>query len=241
LDEIGDLPGQTQVKLLRVLQERIINRVGGNEPISIDVRIISATHQNLEFLIEQGRFREDLYYRLNAAVVELPPLRDRTEDIPLLLHHLLARLAREFGMEKPTVDREAVKLLQRHDWPGNVRQLENVVRRALVISRGYTISEETLQACLRSPSTLGRGASNPAASGLTDAVRQRLRQARDGRISGALGPLVEDLERELYEQAVALAHGNQTMIADWLGVSRLTVREKLDKYQLFPKRRSGSP
>ncbi len=247
LDEIGDLPWQTQVKLLRVLQEKTIQRVGGKADIPTDVRIISATHRDLEDMIAQEKFREDLYYRLNAAIIRLPALRDRAEDIPDLATYFLAKHADDFEMVAPAIHKKALGLLVEHPWPGNVRQLENIVRKALIDAQGLTISPELIEDALR----LAKTSRPSAATAKTDAVdgedgllsahiRQRLEAAKEGSLDGrgAFEVLVEDLEKELYRQAVALAHGNQTKIANWVGVSRLTVREKLDKYELFPKRRA---
>ena len=148
LDEIGDISPATQVRLLRVLQERTIQRVGGRGTIPIDVRVIAATHANLEEAIGAGRFREDLFYRLSAVQIRIPPLRQRPEDIGLLAIHFAARAASESGMPAPGWHYEAIERLARHAWPGNVRELENVARRALIAARGFDISptmiEETL-------------------------------------------------------------------------------------------------
>lgn len=241
LDEIGDLPSETQVKLLRVLQDKTIQRIGGKEDIKVDVRVISATHRDLEQMIEDGEFREDLFYRLNAAVIQLPPLRDRAPDIQQLSDYFLAKYAVEFEMEMPSMTNDASRLLKAHDWPGNVRQLENVLKRALVDSNGMTIGEELIDKSLRKTSRrrpLNTDVSGDGSMGYAQHIAARLDAAKAGELAGrgALDLLLEELERELFKQAVELAHGNQTKIAKWVGVSRLTVREKLDKYQLFPKR-----
>jgi len=236
LDEIGDLPAQVQVKLLRVLQERRISRVGGNEAIPIDVRVLSATHRDLGDMIKSGGFREDLLYRLNTSVVRLPALRERRNDIPQLATYFIARYAREFEMDAPAIHQDAMTALVEHDWPGNVRQLENVVRRALIDSRGMTISAGVVRASFEFTSSPASGGAGGTESSLADYIRGRLLEAKDGGAGGALEPIMEDLERELYRQAVELSHGNQTKISKWVGVSRLTVREKLNKYELFPKR-----
>ncbi|MGK0190464.1 MAG: DNA-binding NtrC family response regulator [Verrucomicrobiales bacterium] len=242
LDEIGDLPWETQVKLLRVLQEKTIQRIGGKDDIEVNVRVISATHRDLEKMILDGKFREDLFYRLNAAMIELPSLRERSSDIQQLSDYFFSKYATEFELEPPAVHKDASILLQEHDWPGNVRQLENVVRRALVDAQGMTIGKENVAASLRKtsqrriPKAVDGGSEM---GGFAEHIAERLRNAQDedeGSGRGAFELLVEDLEQELYKQAVELSHGNQTKIAKWVGVSRLTVREKLDKYQLFPKR-----
>ena len=248
LDEVGDLPWETQVKLLRVLQEKIISRVGGKDDIPVDVRILAATHRNVDKLIAVGKFREDLFYRLNGAVVELPPLRERKNDIPPLVHYFLEKLALQYDYQEPSLHKDALRVLQDHDWPGNVRQLENVVRKALIDSRGYTISEEIIRDALEDSyqristgDDSGSGGpaereSLPPVDGFSDHVRNRILAASRGEIESAYETLVEDLEREVYRHAVDLSHGHQTNMAKWLGVSRLTVREKLDKFELFPKR-----
>ncbi|HVT07008.1 MAG TPA: sigma-54 dependent transcriptional regulator [Polyangia bacterium] len=141
LDEIGEISPAIQVKLLRVLQERRFERVGGNETVSVDVRVIAATNRNLREMVEAKTFRADLYYRLNVVALEVPPLRARVEDIPPLVNHILPRLAADLGVAEPRVTAEAMQVLSAHQWPGNVRELENVLERALVLSRGEPISE----------------------------------------------------------------------------------------------------
>ncbi len=241
LDEIGDLPRETQVKLLRVLQEKVISRIGSKDEIAVDVRIISASLRDLEQMIADGKFREDLYYRLNIVEIPIPPLRERRDDIPALVTYFLAKYAGEFDLDPPSIHKKAMALLERHDWPGNVRELENIIRKALVECRGMTISGELIEASLRKSVVRPRTArADPEAPqgdpGLSEYVRSMLLAASRGEIEHAFDRVIEDLEREVYRQAVELSHGHQTNIAKWLGVSRLTVREKLDKYGLFPKR-----
>ncbi|MDB4537774.1 sigma-54 dependent transcriptional regulator [Akkermansiaceae bacterium] len=234
LDEIGDLPWQTQVKLLRVLQEKVIQRVGGKEDVPVDVRIISATHRDLEEMITAGAFRQDLFFRLNASMISLPPLRERPGDIPNLVSYFLTKYSREFQIETPSIHKDALAFLSEQPWPGNIRQLENIVRRSLIDSRGFTITRSTIEQTL-SPTQ----PTIPTAptEGLANHVASRLISASKGELDeGAFPVLSADLEEELYRQAVQLSHGNQSKIAKWLGVSRMTVRDKLDKYDLFPKR-----
>jgi two-component system NtrC family response regulator/two-component system response regulator HydG len=151
LDEIGEISPAIQVKLLRVLQERSFERVGGNETLSVDVRIIAATNRNLREMVEAQTFRADLYYRLNVVALEVPPLRARKDDLGALVDHILPRLALELGLEQPTLSPAAMRLLRAYDWPGNVRELENVLERALVLSRGGPISEAALSRELLAP------------------------------------------------------------------------------------------
>jgi DNA-binding NtrC family response regulator len=145
LDEIGDLSLSTQVKLLRVLQEKYIQRVGGNEKIPVDVRILTATHRDLESAIQEKQFREDLFYRLSGVTITLPSLNQRAEDIPDLVKYFLRRSALELGNDSPSIQPDAVAFLQNQTWPGNVRELENVVRQALLLARGYSIGLEHVQ------------------------------------------------------------------------------------------------
>src|SRR5262245_27727483 len=145
LDEIGDMPAETQAKVLRVLQERSFERVGGTKPIDVDVRVIAATHRNLEDEVRKQRFREDLYYRLKVVTIELPPLRERAEDIPALAQRFLERVTARLGLEKRQLDDAAMAKLVRHRWPGNVRELVNVIEQAAVLAPGAVIVEADLQ------------------------------------------------------------------------------------------------
>lgn len=230
LDEIGDLAHPLQVKLLRVLQERAIRRVGGQQDIPVDVRIIAATHRHLESMVARGEFREDLFYRINVVSLSIPPLRDRPEDIPPLIDYFLNRYGREFGFECPSIAAKAVEFLQRHHWPGNIRQLQNVVRKALLNSRGYTIGWQDCRNIL-AESESGAAITAPSLSRL---VSDTLDRVILGELEEALPPLLHTLERELYAQALARSGGNQAQTARWLGVSRLTVREKLRQFGLHP-------
>src|SRR5262249_19372526 len=142
LDEIGDLPANTQVKLLRVLQQQTFQRVGGTETISVDVRLLAASHRDLEAMIREGKFREDLFHRLNVVTIPLPPLRERREDVPLLVQHFLRKYAADFGAETPTIGADALAVLQAEPWPGNIRELENITRRLLLAARGLAISTD---------------------------------------------------------------------------------------------------
>ena len=144
LDEIGDMPASVQVKLLRILQEGTFSRVGGNETLSSDARIVAATNKDLAVEVSQGNFREDLYYRLNVVEIDLPPLRNRPEDIPLLAEFFLQRLARKQGMARMRLSSEAVKTLQKHRWPGNVRELENTIARACALSTSDLLLPEDM-------------------------------------------------------------------------------------------------
>src|SRR5499427_3058081 len=148
LDEIGDMTPGTQVKLLRVLQEKCIQRLGGKEAIPVDVRVLAATHRNLEEAIRNKQFREDLYYRLSVVVIRLPALRERKEDIPDLVKYFLRKHAAELGVADPSIHGDAVELLRAQNWPGNVRELENVIRKVLLVAQGYTINSDHVRAAL---------------------------------------------------------------------------------------------
>lgn len=237
LDEIGDLPLNTQVKLLRVLQERHIQRVGGSQPIAVDVRVIAATHRNLEQAIASGQFREDLFFRLNVVTIALPLLSERAEDIPELANYFLRRYAPEFGMEKPAIQPDALQFLARQPWPGNVRELENTLRKTLLFARGYPIGVEQVRDAL----AVSAKQSTNIPTGFASYVAHLLSAATVGEITNVRDTVLENVERELFAQAIKLAQGNQAKAARWLGVSRLTVREKLTQFGLRPAQEEGQP
>jgi two-component system NtrC family response regulator len=206
LDEIGDLPAHLQVKLLRVLQEREFERVGSSRPIKVDVRLLAATHRNLEALVREGRFRDDLYYRINVVTISLPPLRERREDLPPLIDHFLRVFAGKNGKSIRGLTREAREALLRYDYPGNVRELENLIERAVVLTRDDVIGLGDL------PLTVEAQPAEPDGSGLVAAV--------------------EGLERRLIRDALVKADGIQTRAAELLGISERVLRYKLRKYGL---------
>jgi len=210
LDEVGEIAPAVQVKLLRFLQEREFQRLGGNATIRTDVRIISATNRDLEARVREGAFREDLFYRLNVVRLDIPPLRERKEDIPPLIEHFLARFAADNGKDLEGISSEARDLLMKYDYPGNVRELENIVERAVVICRGTVIGVEDL----------------PFGAGETPAAEERDKE--DGLLRGS----VEDLERKLIADAMARAGDHQTRAAEILGISERMLRYKLKKYNL---------
>ena len=181
LDEIGDISPKLQADLLRVLQERRFYRVGGNQEVEVDVRIIAATNKNLAEEVQQGRFREDLYYRLNVIEIRLPPLRERREDVPLLAEHFVQRISSELGKDVCGISAAALKLLIAYDWPGNVRELENVIERAIVTCRNGTLDEQDfswLQTA--APATAELGSSRCSAR-RTGAPRDRCRPGAKAR------------------------------------------------------------
>jgi two-component system NtrC family response regulator len=205
LDEIGDLPPHLQAKLLRVLQEKEFERVGSSHPISVDVRILAATHRDLEKLIQEGQFREDLYYRLNVVTVVLPPLRERRQDIPPLLDHLVKKFAEKNDKTIKGFTQEARDALLRYDYPGNVRELENIVERATVITRDEVIGRSDLPLTVQTSEKVDDKGTNITA-------------------------VVEGLERKMIKEALAQSEGVQTRAADKLGITERALRYKLKKY-----------
>jgi nitrogen regulation protein NR(I) len=234
LDEIGDMTAFTQAKLLRVLQDKCIQRVGGRETIPVDVRILAATHRDLEQAIQERQFREDLYYRLTAVIIKLPPLRERIEDIPALADYFLRRFAGELNLQPAVLPADALAWLQQQRWSGNVRQLENVLREALLASRGFAISTETLQQVLsKSAVSAPSGATaRTVPASLESLMDTLLQQARAGADLDVHAEVFEAMERELFTRAIELAQGNQAKAARWLRISRQTMREKLQFFGL---------
>ncbi|MBK9387961.1 MAG: sigma-54-dependent Fis family transcriptional regulator [Planctomycetes bacterium] len=214
LDEIGEMPLALQAKLLRVLQEREIQPLGSDRTKRIDVRVIAATHRDLEAEVRAGRFREDLYYRIRVFVVRLPPLRERSEDLPELAEHFVARCAAQMGRARPSLAPDALAALQAHTWPGNVRELENAIERALILCEGERIDARHLGA-LALPGRARSGASSSAIFELPP---------------GGM-PLAE-LERVAIESALRQAGGNVAEAARLLDLDRGTLRHRLRKYGL---------
>jgi nitrogen regulation protein NR(I) len=232
LDEIGELSMNTQAKLLRVLQEKVISRVGGRENIEVDVRVITATHVDLEAAIAAKHFREDLFYRLNVVTLTLPPLRDRRDDIPLLVQYFLKRHGEALKIPQPSIQPDALAWMEKQPWPGNVRQLENVLRKALLSARGYPVGIPDLEKNLQAPAAATHADSDSWQKFITDTVDAASR----GEIEDALKLLQSKMEEEALRHAIALAEGNQAKAARWLGVSLPTMREKLRHYALHPKK-----
>ncbi|MBL8793272.1 MAG: sigma-54-dependent Fis family transcriptional regulator, partial [Planctomycetia bacterium] len=218
LDEIGDISLEVQTKLLRVLQEMTFERVGSSEPVQVDVRVVAATHQDLEELIRQGKFREDLFYRLNVISIPVPPLRERREDIPELALHFLRLYAQRAGQTVNQMDDDALAALKGHPWPGNIRQLENVIERAVVVADGPTITLQDLSAEV-AIGLDGAGKPTPRTRPTPMSGRSR-REERDRR------------EKEELVRALAQASGNKAEAARALGVARSTLLSKLKKFGL---------
>lgn len=214
LDEVGELSLEAQSKLLRVLQEKELTRVGSNLPIKVDVRVIAATNKNLEHLVQEERFREDLYYRLNVLKLRLPPLREHPEDIPLYVHHFLAKYQEAFGKRIYDVSDEAMKVLKGYEWKGNIRELENVVQRAMLSAKERCIetSDVTFLEKASTPKLLPYN----AAEGLEGYVR----------------PLAEQVERQIIMETLKEVNWNRTEAAERLKISRRTLFNKIQQYGL---------
>jgi DNA-binding NtrC family response regulator len=215
LDEIGEMAPALQAKMLRVLERKLITRIGGADEISVDVRIIAATHRDLETEVREGRFREDLYFRLAGFTLAVPPLRDRLEEIVPLAQHFARRVAEELGQPAPQLSDDAQLALRSHDWPGNVRELRNAVERAVVVQTSGTITAEDLP------------------ERVCDAGR-RARPLPDGSIRDHLRDQLADLERAAIVEALEQFGGNQTRTAQRLGISRRALIYKMERLGLKP-------
>jgi DNA-binding NtrC family response regulator len=201
LDEVGDISLKTQTDLLRVLQEREIVRVGSNQPIKVDFRIVAATNRNFEQIIEEGRFRPDLFYRLNVFPIDLPPMRERKDDIPLLVDHFMRKFAREMNKKITRVAPEAMYQLQAYTWPGNVRELENAVERAMVVAREPELREQDF-----------------------------ILKSKEGGVAASDGRTLDEVERVHILRVLEECGGNQTRAAEVLDIDRVTLHNKLKKY-----------
>ncbi|BBO18373.1 two-component response regulator [Candidatus Brocadia pituitae] len=219
LDDVDDIPVDMQVKLLRVLQERTFERVGGEETLGVNVRIICATKKDLLERVKEGYFREDLFYRLNVVQISIPPLRERKEDIPLLINYFLKKFVSQYEDALPDVSPEVKAVLMAYDWPGNVRELENVIEHAIAFSKSKGISLETL------PEYLRKGNTN------TDLLSMDLSHTQAINLQDAL----TEVEKKLIHWAHQKTNGNQVKMAEILGVPRTTLRNRLVKLQLFDK------
>jgi len=219
LDEIGETALSTQVKLLRFLQDGEIRRVGENEPLYVDVRMIAATNKDLKKLIEEGRFREDLYYRLNVIPIDLPPLRERRDDIPLLANHFLSVYAERTKKNNPSLSPEAMKFLMNYDWPGNVRELENAIERALILAAKNVILPEDLP------------------SGV---LESEPRTGKEPETLLGVDQTLEDLEKKHILMTLDKYVWNQKKASEILGISTTTLWRKLKSYGIEPKRKEES-
>jgi Nif-specific regulatory protein len=230
LDEISSMSPKLQVKLLRVLQEREFERVGESRTIRVDTRVVAATNQYLEDEIEAGRFRDDLYYRLNVVPIYLPPLRDRREDIPLLAAFFLQRHSEAHRRDPPALTPEMVRILQGHDWPGNVRELENYLERALVFSAGQPLTPDVVAPPGRSERRWQ--SSREPGGDVPDLIRKLIRLGVQSLPEGALyDELVHGVERELIEHVLRQCGDVQVKAARALGINRNTLHKKVSEFR----------
>jgi len=229
LDEIGDMPSTIQAKILRVLQERSIERLGGRETIPVDVRIIAATNRDLESALAQGRFREDLYYRLKVVTIWLPSLRERSADIPDLVKYFLSRYAAEVGMDNPGYTQEALRMLNSYPWPGNVRELANTIQKMLIFNRGTPISPEDITQAVGGR-ILGDG---KGGQGGEEAIRQWMRSTLSSKAGeNTFDRCMDRFAAMLISEALNLTGGNRSRAAKLLNLSRPTLHSKIEKYRL---------
>ena len=231
LDEIGDMPLEAQTRLLRVLQEGEYTTVGGRMPIKTDVRIIAATHRDLRTLTRTGQFREDLFYRLNVVPIRLPPLRERTEDVPDLVRHFLNQTAAQ-GLPSKTMDAAAIERLKRYRWPGNVRELENLVRRLAALYSQQVIGVDVIDAEIADALPIAAPVEEQRSEGLSAAVERHLKDYfaahTDGLpASGLYDRILREIERPLLSLSLSVTRGNQIRAAELLGLNRNTLRKKI--------------
>ena len=211
LDEIGDMPAYMQVKLLRVLQERAVWRVGATSPTQIDVRVIASTNQDLKQLVQQNKFRQDLYYRLNVLQIHMPPLRERIEDLPILLQGLIFKINQRIGANARTVSPESLDILQQYDWPGNVRELENLLEQAINWSTDQVVDVRTIP--------------NPP-------WQQEMRAAALAPNFGGWKGTLEETERIMIQNALLQTSGNKAQAARVLNMQRSVLYKKMERYNL---------
>ena len=229
LDEIGDVPLNVQAKLLRLLQEKQIERLGGREPIQVDVRIIAATNRDLEEAVASGRFREDLYYRLNVVAIHLPPLRERLEDVPHLARHFVRHFSQEMDCPAPALSAKALERLMAYSWPGNVRELSNLMQNVLVFNQGGTITPAELDRAFEAGNAAAAApVTAKGQDGLAEYARQVIRQG-GGKVFDSI---MDEMGAIVIREALALCSGNRSQTARMLGLSRPTLLAKIEKYGL---------
>ncbi len=232
LDEIGDMKGNLQAKLLRVIQEREVEQVGGIRPIKVDVRIIAATHQNLEELVAAGRFREDLYYRLAVIPLVAPPLCERKNDLELLIERFIERFSRRKTDRRTTIDAIAMKSLQNYSWPGNVRELENLMQRLVILHRGKRITLRELPEKYRCVDIQEEELDSPAVGGVPSSAVSEPPEAEWSDAGLDFNGLISEFEDRLILQALSRTGGNKKEAARMLNLKRTTLIEKIKKKNL---------
>jgi DNA-binding NtrC family response regulator len=227
LDEVGDMPLAVQAKLLRLLQENSIERLGGKKPVDVNVRVIAATNRDLEAAVREGSFREDLYYRLSVVTITMPPLRDRKEDIDMLISYLMARLTAEMAIPNPGITDEAIEKINRYDWPGNIRELSNTLKKILIFNRGGAIQPDDIVF----PDVIRSEQIDAAA--MTENIESWIRKVlSSGTREKTYDFCIDYVAALLIKEALALSGGNRSQAARILGISRPTLHAKMDKYQI---------
>lgn len=230
LDEIGDMPLALQSKMLRLLQNQQFERVGGNTTIKTDVRIITATHRDLEKMAEDGKFRWDLYYRLNVYSIEIPPLRDRHDDLPELIDYFLRRANRELGKEVLTVDEATMELLKAYSWPGNIRELQSILKQAVLASSGPVLLEHFLPDIVREPEQHPHINAKPSApQSLSDVWDRFVSERLEADSTAIYKEGIEIAEREIISRVLRHTDGNQVRATKLLGITRSTLRSKISQ------------
>jgi len=229
LDEIGDMPMSLQAKMLRLLQERSIERLGGRQTLAVDVRIIAATNRNLEDMIAQGLFREDLYYRLKVVTIWMPPLNQRSTDIADLTRYYLARYASELRIKNPGITGDAIATLEQMNWPGNVRELANTLQKVLIFNRGMPVQKSDI---ISASGKTDKPSNSENSTALEDALRNWLRHNMHNADGGIFEMLTDQFSAMLIKEALNLTGGNRSQAAKLLGMSRPTLHSKIDKYHL---------
>ncbi len=228
LDEIGDMPLSIQAKLLRLLQEQNVERLGGRQVIPVDVRIIAATNRDLEEAVRQGQFREDLYYRLKVVTLSLPPLRERPSDIALLVRYFLDRFSRDMGQPDPGASEAAMEFLTAQPWPGNVRELANTVKKALIFNLGAPLGLDEVKKALGEPLQRETDPGDDPAESLSRLIRRELASGRES----VFEDLMDRFGQQVIREALTVTGGNRTQAARLLGLSRPTLLAKIEKYGL---------
>ncbi|MGB3225853.1 MAG: sigma-54 dependent transcriptional regulator [Desulforhopalus sp.] len=229
LDEIGDMPLSIQSKFLRLLQENSIERLGGKEPIDVDVRIIAATNRDLEAAVANGTFREDLYYRLQVVTITMPPLRERKEDLDSLADYLLTRLSLEMSVNNPGISGAALEKIKAYDWPGNIRELLNIFKKALIFNRGAPVQAEDITLPIQEPGEKDCGIHSVNNGGIQIWIRNVLNSGGKERLFDSC---IDEVAALLIQEALLITNGNRSHAAKLLGISRPTLHAKIEKYNL---------
>ena len=228
LDEIGDMPLNIQGKILRLLQEKSIERLGGEETIPVDVRIIAATNKNLEQAIADEKFREDLYFRLKVVTLELPPLRDRRDDITSLILYYMVKFSNELKIDNPGIQEDALNLLNQYDWPGNIRELSNLIHKVLIFNRGAPISLTDLEQVINKKEK-SKLLENAEISDIKAWVRQLLSNKSE---NYKFDDFIDIVSGIVISEALKITNGNRSQAAKLLNLSRPTIHAKIDKYKI---------